>query len=97
MQAYADTDTLARLASLELTEEERASFSSELGEIVAFADALADLSEDDVAQNAVILDADDLRADTVEPSLDRACALSVSARQDGEFFIVGGVLTEEDA
>lgn len=70
-----ELNTLAKLAHLELTQEERGSLTSDLNRIVEFVRRIAD-KEDPAASPSVAQAHLALAEDSVEPSLPREVALA---------------------
>ena len=66
-----DVDALARLARLSLTADERALFARQLAEIVDYARQVTDVDTSAVVETPAAVPAAPLRADDVQPSLDR--------------------------
>jgi aspartyl-tRNA(Asn)/glutamyl-tRNA(Gln) amidotransferase subunit C len=87
---------VAHLARLELSEEELARFTDQLGSVLDYAAQLAELDVDDLEPMSHPLPlANVLRDDEVLPTLDRAEVLAVApAAEDGRFK-VPRVLSEE--
>lgn len=88
-QEVFDVSYVARLARLELKEEELQKFSSQLGDVLKYMEKLKELDVSGVAPtmhghgrtNA-------FREDVVQPSLDKEAALSnAPAGKDGEFLL----------
>ncbi len=89
----AAVEKIASLANLELTDEEKSAFYTELTAIVAFADHLAALPTDHmIADDHFSGNANVFREDCLCPSLDQATVLRMAARHDGDCFIVDQAL-----
>ncbi len=80
---------VARLARLELTEEEVAGMSAELSDVLGHIEKIGELDLDDVAPTTHVVEVSNaLRPDVVEPSLPREVALaSAPAVADGGFLV----------
>ena len=66
-----DVDALARLARLSLTDDERALLARQLAEIVGYARQVGDVDTSGLVEAPQAVSAAPLRADDVQPSLDR--------------------------
>jgi aspartyl-tRNA(Asn)/glutamyl-tRNA(Gln) amidotransferase subunit C len=82
-----DIDHVARLARLDLTDEERATLKVQLAAILEHAAKVGEVAADDVPPAAyAIARANVFRDDVVEPSLPREAALqNAPARRDDRF------------
>ena len=80
---------VARLARLELTDDEVGRMSEELSKILTHVEKVAALDLDDVPPTSHVVEvANALRPDEVRPSLDRDVALAnAPAVQDGGFLV----------
>ena len=88
-----DVLKVAKLAKLQLTEEEVKRLVAELSQIVGYVDQLSSVDTTNVAPLDHVLDVTDaLRDDTVISSLPRESALSNAPKEDGETFLVPPVL-----
>ncbi|MEC7603293.1 MAG: Asp-tRNA(Asn)/Glu-tRNA(Gln) amidotransferase subunit GatC [Planctomycetota bacterium] len=88
-----DVLKVAKLAKLQLTEEEVKRLGDELSQIVGYVDQLSSVDTTNVAPLDHVLDVTDaLRDDTVISSLPRESALSNAPKEDGETFLVPPVL-----
>ena len=88
-----DVVKVAKLAKLQLTEEEVNRLVDELSQIVGYVDQLSSVDTTNVAPLDHVLDVTDaLRDDTVISSLPRESALSNAPKEDGETFLVPPVL-----
>ena len=84
---------MAKLAKLQLTEEEVKRLVDELSQIVGYVDQLSSVDTTNVAPLDHVLDVTDaLRDDTVISSLPRESALLNAPKKDGETFLVPPVL-----
>lgn len=91
-----DVEYVARLAHLELSEEERDLFTRQLADILAYAEQIAAIDTSDVPPTSHILaEGMSTRSDSMEPSLDRTETLAQApdAAVDAGFFRVPRVLS----
>lgn len=91
-----DVEYVARLAHLELSEEERDLFTRQLADILAYAEQIAAIDTSDVPPTShVLAEGVSRRSDSVEPSLDRGETLAQApdAAIDAGFFRVPRVLS----
>ena len=89
-------DHVARLARLDLTEEERERMSVELAQILGHAEAIQELELDDIEPTAHALPLRNvMRADEVRPSLTQEEALANAPQVEGGRFRVPKII--EDA
>jgi len=77
----ADVDRIAALARLELTDDERARFATQLSAILAYADQVQQVDTSTVAAAAPSSDSR-LREDEPRPSLDRGLVLTQAPAAD---------------
>jgi aspartyl-tRNA(Asn)/glutamyl-tRNA(Gln) amidotransferase subunit C len=78
----ADVDRIAALARLELTDEERARFATQLSAILAYADQVQQVDTSGVAAAGASADGSRMRDDDLVPSLDRDLVLSQAPAAD---------------
>ena len=78
----AEVQRLARLARLELTDEELDLFARQLGDILVFARQIEAVDTTSVTDEAAPLPVDVLRHDEVGPSLDRSDVLDLAPDPD---------------
>jgi aspartyl-tRNA(Asn)/glutamyl-tRNA(Gln) amidotransferase subunit C len=78
----ADVDRIAALARLELTDEERARFATQLSAILAYADQVQQVDTSGVAAAGAWADGSRMRDDDLVPSLDRDLVLSQAPAAD---------------
>jgi aspartyl-tRNA(Asn)/glutamyl-tRNA(Gln) amidotransferase subunit C len=84
-----DIDHVARLARLDLTEEEKISLKSQLGLILEHAAKVVEVAADDVPPTAYAIPrANVFRDDVVEPSLPREAALQNAPEEQDDRFRV---------
>ena len=87
---------VARLSRLELSAEEVAQFRAQLGEILAYIQALNTVNLDGVPPAAQARPAADvLRDDVARPSLDQKEALANAPAVEDGYFVVPPVIAEE--
>ena len=89
MAVEIDIDHVARLARLDLTEEEKTELRAQLGVILEHAAAVGEVAADDVPPTAsAIPRANVFREDTPEPSIPHDAALAnAPAQADGRFMV----------
>ena len=93
MTASVDIEKLARLAKLELTDAERASFGRQIGEILNFVEKLAELDTEDVEPMTSALAVENrFRDDVPAPSLSPEIATRTAPESAEGFFLVPPVL-----
>jgi aspartyl-tRNA(Asn)/glutamyl-tRNA(Gln) amidotransferase subunit C len=78
----ADVDRIAALARLELTDDERARFATQLTAILAYADQVQQVDTSSVTMPAPTPDVARMRDDVPQPSLDRDEVLSQAPAAD---------------
>ncbi|MXQ53962.1 Asp-tRNA(Asn)/Glu-tRNA(Gln) amidotransferase subunit GatC [Shimazuella alba] len=83
----AQVEHVAKLARLSLSEEEKTQFTSQLNDILQFAEKLNELDTDNVEPTSHIYPiVNVMREDTVKPSLDRKkVLLNAPDQKDGSF------------
>ncbi|HSH32894.1 MAG TPA: Asp-tRNA(Asn)/Glu-tRNA(Gln) amidotransferase subunit GatC [Actinomycetota bacterium] len=89
MAVEIDIDHVARLARLDLTEEEKTELRAQLGVILEHAAAVGEVAADDVPPTASANPrANVFREDTPEPSIPHDAALAnAPAQADGRFMV----------
>ncbi len=88
-----DVRHVARLARLELDEDEIASLTSQLDQILAYIDKLNELDTSGVEPTTHALAIENaFREDEVKPSIDRDTILAGAPRTNGESFVVPRVI-----
>lgn len=88
-----DVEKLARLARLDLTDDERATIGPQLDTILGFIEKLSELDTTDVEPMTTALDVDNRwRDDQPTPGLSRNAALANAPAHDDECFRVPPVL-----
>ena len=89
----ADVDKIAKLAKLDLSEDERKKFSSQLSDIVSYMEKLNRLDTKDVEPLAHVNDLMNVsREDKSRPSMEKEDVFKNSPQNDNEFFLVPKVL-----
>jgi aspartyl-tRNA(Asn)/glutamyl-tRNA(Gln) amidotransferase subunit C len=90
-----DIEKVALLARLRLTEEELATITNELGQIVGYVDQLSEVNTDGIEPMAHAVEvANVFRSDELAPSLPREEALSNAPHRDERGYLVPAVLGE---
>jgi aspartyl-tRNA(Asn)/glutamyl-tRNA(Gln) amidotransferase subunit C len=88
---------VARLARLELTEDEVARMSDELSDVLGNIEKIGELDLDGVPPTTHVLEVSNaLRADVVEPSLPRDIALAAAPAVAGGGFLVPSPQADAD-
>ena len=88
-----DVRHVARLARLELDEDEVASLTPQLDQILAYIDKLNELDTTAVPPTTHALAVENaFREDEVRPSIDRDAVLAGAPRTNGESFVVPRVI-----
>jgi len=96
-----DVRRVAELANLELTEEEEPRMQRDLNSILGHIAELNELDTKDVPAMAqvgevlggeIFLHGETLRADVVQPSIDRSLVMAAAPETDGRFFKVPRVI-----
>lgn len=80
--SLADVDRIAALARLELTDEERARFATQLSAILAYADQVQQVDTSTVAAADAAPGDSRMRDDVPQPPLDRDAVLSQAPAAD---------------
>jgi len=90
-----EVQKVSLLGRLILSDEELDQMTSQLGEILAYMDLLAEVETEQVTPMAHAVEVSDVfRPDKVRPSLDRDQALAGAPHRDGECYLVPAVLGE---
>lgn len=88
-----DVEHVARLARLQLTEEEVQTFTQQLGQILDYVHKLEVIDTGQVQPTAHALPLRNVfREDRVEPSLDRETVLQGAPEREGVFFTTPKIL-----
>jgi aspartyl-tRNA(Asn)/glutamyl-tRNA(Gln) amidotransferase subunit C len=96
MPVEIDIEHVARLARLELTDEEKTRLRAQLGVILEHAARVQEVAADDVPPTAqAVARANVLRDDVPEPSLTQEEALSNAPDQEGGRFKVPRIVEQE--
>ncbi len=82
-----DVEHVAKLARLELTEEEKALYTEELNAVLGFMDTLNQLDTSDVVPTSQVLDIKNVfREDVIEPSMEpEEVVANAPAAKDNQF------------
>ena len=87
---------VANLASLELTTEEEAQFTTQLGSILDYIEQLNQLDVTNVAPTTRAIDVSNItREDILQPYADREAILNSAPQQEGDFFRVPKILNAD--
>jgi aspartyl-tRNA(Asn)/glutamyl-tRNA(Gln) amidotransferase subunit C len=90
-----DIEKVALLGRLRLTEDELATMTNELAQIVGYVDQLSEVNTDGIEPMAHAIEVVNVfRADEVTPSLPREEALSNAPHRDERGYLVPAVLGE---
>lgn len=90
-----DVEKVALLARLQLSEAELATMTSQLADVVAYVDQLAEVNTDGVEPMAHAVELANVFAeDIVQPSLSREQALANAPRHNDRGYLVPAVLGE---
>jgi len=90
-----EVQKVSLLGRLLLSDEELDKMTSQLGDILAYMDLLAEVDTEQVEPMAHALDVSDVfRPDEVRPSLEREQALANAPHRDAECYLVPAVLGE---
>lgn len=91
----AETEKVAVLARLQLSEGELDAMSHQLSRVLQYIDQLGELDVDGVEPLANATEIENVfRADEIQPSLNREAALGNAPKRDAECFLVPAVLGE---
>ncbi len=89
----ADVDKIAKLAKLDLSEDERKKFRSQLSDIISYVEKLSELDTKDIEPLAHVNDLTNVsRQDTPRPSMEEKDVFKNSPQHDNEHFLVPKVL-----
>ncbi len=89
----ADVDKIAKLAKLDLSEDEREKLTSQLSDIISYVEKLSKLDTKDVEPLAHVNDLMNVfRKDEPRPSIEKEDVFKNSPQNDNEFFLVPKVL-----
>jgi aspartyl-tRNA(Asn)/glutamyl-tRNA(Gln) amidotransferase subunit C len=87
---------VAHLARLELTEAETEQFTTQLSSMLDYFEQLSELDTTDVLPTTRAIDVSNItRPDDLEPFANRAAILDGAPDQDGDFFRVPKIMSEE--
>jgi aspartyl-tRNA(Asn)/glutamyl-tRNA(Gln) amidotransferase subunit C len=91
-----DIRYVAKLARIELTDEEVARFGDQLGNLLEHVNVLNELDTAAVPATAQVIESRNVeREDVVGPCLDRETVLSMAPQRQGAFFRVPRIIAEE--
>ncbi|HVS47146.1 MAG TPA: Asp-tRNA(Asn)/Glu-tRNA(Gln) amidotransferase subunit GatC [Verrucomicrobiae bacterium] len=92
-----DVRYVAKLARIQLTDEEVQRFGSQLGDLLDHANALSALDVSSVAATAQVIESRNVeRDDAVGACLDRETVLAQAPRRQGGFFRVPRIIAEAE-
>lgn len=92
-----DVRYVAKLARLELTDDEVSRFGAQLGDLLEHVATLADLDVSQVATTAQVVELRNVeRADETRPGLDREVVLAQAPQRQGAFFRVPRILAQPE-
>lgn len=87
---------VANLARLELTADEEAQFTTQLGSILDYIEQLNQLDVTNVAPTTRAIDVSNItREDILQPYADREAILNSAPQQEGDFFRVPKILNAD--
>ena len=87
---------VAHLARLELTQTEEEQFTTQLSSLLEYFEQLSELDTSDVAPTTRAIDVSNVtRADDLEPFANRESILAAAPEQDGDFFRVPKIISED--
>ncbi|MEA5419306.1 Asp-tRNA(Asn)/Glu-tRNA(Gln) amidotransferase subunit GatC [Spirulina sp. CCNP1310] len=93
----AEVQKVAHLARLNLTPEEEIAFTTQLGSILDYFEQLSGLDTEGVAPTTRAIELSNvLRADELQPTVDREAMLQEAPAPEGDFFRVPQILGGED-
>lgn len=88
---------VAHLARLELTDEEETEFTTQLGSILDYFEQLSELDTSKVKPTTRAIEVPNVtRLDDLQPFADREAILAGAPDQDGDFFKVPKILSEDE-
>lgn len=88
---------VAHLARLELTDEEETEFTTQLGSILDYFEQLSELDTSKVNPTTRAIEVPNVtRLDDLQPFADREAILAGAPDQDGDFFKVPKILSEDE-
>ena len=87
---------VSHLARLKLTDEEEKEFTTQLNSILEYFEQLSELDTTDVAPTTRAIEVTNVtRPDELQPFGEREALLSAAPDQDGDFFRVPKILSQE--
>ena len=88
---------VAHLARLELTSEEEEKFTTQLSSILDYFEQLSELDTSDVPPTTRAIDVSNVtRPDELQPDPNRDTILACAPDQDGDFFKVPQIISDEN-
>lgn len=91
-----DIRYVAKLARIELTDEEVVTFGAQLGDLLGHVNVLSELDTSSVAATAQVVESRNVeREDIAGQCLDRETVLSMAPQRQGAFFRVPRIIAEE--
>jgi aspartyl-tRNA(Asn)/glutamyl-tRNA(Gln) amidotransferase subunit C len=91
-----DIRYVAKLARIELTDEEVARFGAQLGNLLEHVNVLNELDTAAVPATAQVIESRNVEREDVQwPCLDRETVLSMAPQRQGAFFRVPRIIAEE--
>jgi len=91
-----DVRYVAKLARIELTDEEVDRFGAQLADLLEHVNALGELDTAPVAATAQVVESRNVeREDRIAPCLDQEIVLSAAPQRQGAFFRVPRIIAEE--
>jgi len=92
-----DVRYVAKLARLDVSEEEVLTYGAQLGNLLTYVDDLSKLPTDGVTATAQVVPLRNVaRDDDVRPALDRETVLSMAPQAQGAYFRVPRIIGEPD-
>lgn len=97
MSEKIDIRYVAKLARIELTDEEVQRFGAQLGDLLGHVNVLSELDTAAVAATAQVVESRNVERDDVPgPCLDRETVLAQAPRSDGAFFRVPRIIAAQE-
>ena len=97
MSEKIDIRYVAKLARIELTDEEVQRFGAQLGDLLGHVNVLSELDTAAVAATAQVVESRNVERDDVPgPCLDRETVLAQAPRRDGAFFRVPRIIAAQE-
>jgi aspartyl-tRNA(Asn)/glutamyl-tRNA(Gln) amidotransferase subunit C len=97
MSQRIDIRYVAKLARIELTDEEVKNFGAQLGDLLGHVNVLSELDTRAVAATAQVIESSNVvREDEPRSCLDRETVLSQAPQRQGAFFRVPRIIAQEE-